>query len=272
MKGSNTRKNVRALLAKGTKEALVELVQHIQSVRSKKRVAISIWNELNDFLLDNNVTGRIPSYVVGSSHGLAVYIASMLQFLIGSEDQQDEKQWYDFLLNELAILQQPESSPLLDEASIEELLELADQIGALDRVATNKFGIAMTLIYIPYLRPGMNAAFQADFNLILLYCTDLKKAGAPEYVFMHEQGHALQVSITGEISEIPTSFAPVSRQLFNPVSDEVKPEIFADCFAVAAMTSSSFAAKNPLCGVFKPEHQQLLRDYFVTICNEPGTS
>lgn len=70
----------------------------------------------------------------------------------------------------------------------------------------------------------------------------------PEYVFLHELGHALQVSITGSIKTPPGSFRQYLA-ILNPNSanstDEELCEVFADTFAMAVMYDKQFARYDP---------------------------
>ena len=72
---------------------------------------------------------------------------------------------------------------------------------------------------------------------------------APEYVFLHELGHVLQVSLTNSVLYVPDEFIqlhnsiPSARRLEHGNPDA--PEVFADTFAVAVMHGTELSRYDP---------------------------
>jgi len=73
---------------------------------------------------------------------------------------------------------------------------------------------------------------------------------SPEYVFLHELGHALQIAITGSVSDVPIEFIKYQNLLPGVEKlnqgDEIAAEVFADIFAIAVMRNTEFSCFDPL--------------------------
>lgn len=72
------------------------------------------------------------------------------------------------------------------------------------------------------------------FELYLFHCKD-DDSGHPAYIMLHEIGHALQVMLTQDPTQIPKSFCLMSNELLGvPVAQSpIATELFADAFAIA---------------------------------------
>jgi hypothetical protein len=71
---------------------------------------------------------------------------------------------------------------------------------------------------------------------------------SPEYVFLHELGHILQVAITQSPSVVPPVFLRFHNEIGGaPLreSNPDAPEVFADTFAIAVMHGTELEKYNP---------------------------
>jgi hypothetical protein len=93
---------------------------------------------------------------------------------------------------------------------------------------------------------------------------------APEYVFLHELGHVLQVAITGSDQLVPEEFINFNNSLPNvnlKQGDCEAPDLFADTFAVAVMQGTCLHQFNPfpfsdqLNETFETFHTKLLEKH-----------
>ena len=83
---------------------------------------------------------------------------------------------------------------------------------------------------------------------------------SPEYVFLHELGHVVQIKITGDSHKVPPSFLPFAEAIFPDMTKETEAEIFADCFAMAVMYDSQFSVYDPF-DIIIPTHKALFQIY-----------
>jgi hypothetical protein len=95
----------------------------------------------------------------------------------------------------------------------------------------------------------------------------------PEYVFLHELGHALQVASTGSYLHVPDDFLHFSNTLTNDnlqQGDSLALELFADTFAIAVMRSSYLHNQIPF--PFSDDLNKLFESYHTAlICNHIKT-
>ncbi len=70
---------------------------------------------------------------------------------------------------------------------------------------------------------------------------------SPEYVFLHELGHALHASINGTLDTVPEEFMRFDEAYGGRVKQgsPEAPEVFADLFAIAAMRGTELSAHDP---------------------------
>ena len=81
-----------------------------------------------------------------------------------------------------------------------------------------------------------------DATAFIVYMFNMKdKSLLPEYVFLHELGHALQIAVTGSYTLVPDEFLSFNNSLPNASieqGDSIAPELFSDTFAIAVMRGS----------------------------------
>ena len=71
----------------------------------------------------------------------------------------------------------------------------------------------------------------------------------PEYVFLHELGHALQAAMSGSVLTVPDEFIDFHNSL--PGTPRIEhgntdaPELFADAFAIAVMRGTELYRFDP---------------------------
>lgn len=88
---------------------------------------------------------------------------------------------------------------------------------------------------------------QTDCEIYLFHSPEYHKY-SPEFVFLHELGHVLNLALTGTLEIVPNGFLEFVEILFpNMTLPHQKPvsEIFADCFAMGVMSLSPMAQFDP---------------------------
>lgn len=113
----------------------------------------------------------------------------------------------------------------------------------------------MNFLFIPYRHKRNNGFFVPGLTIFLSY-----GQSAAVKTPRLELGHAFQYYSIGDVDTVPDSFMEVYNQMFTPSQN--LPEIFADCFSVAAMYGTPYAKENPFCQIFAVQHQELLVEYF----------
>lgn len=91
---------------------------------------------------------------------------------------------------------------------------------------------------------GINAS--GDECIILMY--HMKDSDiSPEYVFLHELGHALQIALTGSNEIVPEEFIRFHEGLNSPLKqgNPDAPDVFADTFAMAVMRGTKLCSHDP---------------------------
>ncbi len=89
---------------------------------------------------------------------------------------------------------------------------------------------------------------------------------SPEFVFLHELGHMLHLRLTQryDIFTPPSSFDFIINQIFSKSIDKpdgIKAELFAECFAMAALYNSKYSQYD-YADYIKDEHKMLCYLYF----------
>ncbi|MDL2288234.1 hypothetical protein LJC32_02515 [Oscillospiraceae bacterium OttesenSCG-928-F05] len=89
---------------------------------------------------------------------------------------------------------------------------------------------------------------------------------APEFVFLHELGHILHLRITQryDLYTPPRSFDLILEKMFPGAvnkSDSVKAELFAECFAIAALYQSDYSRYDHV-DFMSDENKLFNRSYF----------
>jgi hypothetical protein len=94
---------------------------------------------------------------------------------------------------------------------------------------------------------------------------------APEYVFLHEFGHILQISLTNSNLSVPNEFIEFNNTILNvklEQGSEEAIESFADTFAIAVMRGTDLYRYNPfpfpdtLNEIFEKFHFKLIEKYY----------
>ena len=71
----------------------------------------------------------------------------------------------------------------------------------------------------------------------------------PEYVFLHELGHALQIALTGSADDVPNEFIEFHNSM--PYTEKINQggkdatELFADTFAISVMRNTKLSCFDP---------------------------
>lgn len=71
----------------------------------------------------------------------------------------------------------------------------------------------------------------------------------PEYVFLHELGHALQIALTGSADDVPNEFIEFHNSM--PYTEKINQgdkdatELFADTFAISVMMNTELSCFDP---------------------------
>lgn len=91
---------------------------------------------------------------------------------------------------------------------------------------------------------GVNAS--GDECIILMFHMK-ESAISPEYVFLHELGHALQIALTGSPEIVPEEFIRFHQALNSQLEQDNPdaPDVFADTFAMAVMRGTELSSHDP---------------------------
>ncbi|MHB9038658.1 MAG: hypothetical protein ACYC64_18570 [Armatimonadota bacterium] len=91
---------------------------------------------------------------------------------------------------------------------------------------------------------GINAS--GDECIILMFHMKDSEI-SPEYVFLHELGHALQIALTGSDAIVPEEFIRFYQGLNSPLEqgNPDAPDVFADTFAMAVMRGTELSPHDP---------------------------
>jgi len=101
--------------------------------------------------------------------------------------------------------------------------------------------------------------------------THLKDNISPEFVFLHELGHILHLRLTRQYATYtpPKSFEIIMDKLFSRAinkPEQVKAELFAECFAMAALYNSEYSHYDHI-NYIRDEHKMLCFHYFKVLLN-----
>ena len=106
-----------------------------------------------------------------------------------------------------------------------------------------------------------------DASSFVVYMFNMKDdTAAPEYVFLHELGHALQIALTGSDSLVPTEFIEFNNTLPDvrmEQGDRGVPELFADTFAIAVMRGTDLWHYSPF--PFSDALNELFEKFFTAL-------
>lgn len=97
---------------------------------------------------------------------------------------------------------------------------------------------------------------------------DVKDQISPQYVFLHELGHALQAKLTGSIYIPHESFKSYFKAVSpgTDIPDLELCELFADTFAMAAMYNNQFSCYDPFAEI-DSEMKSMFLDYIDKLMN-----
>jgi len=90
-----------------------------------------------------------------------------------------------------------------------------------------------------------------DIRYYRIITTHIRKESphSEQYSFLHELGHILHFVLTDSFNALPEGFTKIQRIMFNqrdiPPSNEEMCELFADCFAIAAIYGSHLEKYDP---------------------------
>lgn len=98
---------------------------------------------------------------------------------------------------------------------------------------------------------------------LLSFCPRAKDAN-PYQVFFHELGHMLQVTLTHNQANIPSSFIDINMPLNVRIKKDSPeaPEVFADIFSLAAMVNTKVGKENTFVTTFPQGVTSYLEFYF----------
>ncbi len=217
------------------------------------------------FLADYCSITERPYSVIGPKHGLSIYIAHLVvQF-------EHNRTSINTIVNRLAKYRHSDA-PLITLEQIKEILELVEHIGAKKILAYNLREQPLVITIVPY-QHDLNSLYVPALHIIQCNKVGEGADNNPEYVFLHELGHALQTCLTGSDKKFPISFVPVFELVFNNKVENVEPgdtlEVFADSFSIAAVYGTKYHSSNPFYEKFHMIHQAILAIYFKMICESP---
>lgn len=252
---------VMSLIIEGSLESLVQMVSMVQSVKDDMELQLDIRRHLLNYLDEHKLLSYEPFLFVGPKRALQYSVARKIIYSINGAKQSGEALSYSWLLEQLQQLE-VSPDPLLKMTQAKRLLGLVEKFGVWRRLAFNTAGLPINFLFVPYRHCQKNAIFAPGLNYIFMFRVTPSTENFPSYIFLHELGHAFHYHSTGDIDVVPASFMEIYNQMFKPCSKEDLPEIFADCFSIAAMYGTAYAEENSFCKLFAEQHQKLLAEYF----------
>ena len=88
-----------------------------------------------------------------------------------------------------------------------------------------------------------------DATTFYIYMFNMKDSNSiPEYVFLHELGHVLQIVLSGSETLVPYEFIEFNKTVLGITLKQGSPEAieaFADTFSIAVMHDTDFCSYNP---------------------------
>jgi hypothetical protein len=153
--------------------------------------------------------------MVGPKRGLTCFVSEFLSFYVTVAELEEWVKLLKSLLQELGDLR-TSKRPLLKMTDARDLLQILGQLGASRSLARNEHGVPIRFYFIPYGNRHMNAGFFPHLHLIVIYKNDLDSEANPEYIFMHELGHVVQLHMTRSLAAVPDSFKKITRGMFKP--------------------------------------------------------
>jgi len=160
----------------------------------------------------------------------------------------------------------PASGNCITKDDINNILNLLDQ----KFPYFNVVGVNQPLIILTFKNSSRiyNSFFCTDASrrfLIINMLNMMDNDTSPEYVFLHELGHALQLAITGSMDNVPGEFISFQNDLsgVEPIEqdDPNAPDLFADSFAIAVMNNTPLKKHDPFN--FHEELNRLLEQFFM---------
>ncbi len=255
---------------------LESIIMLLKKLKDNPELLDTAQRQAGTFMLNeigtNNLTKQFC--ILGPKWGLSFYIASVLRL---ASNVKDATHCSKYLADVIAEVSEYTKSPLplITKNQIEAMLELVEAIGAAKIIAFNPYGHPFRVVQIPFKRE-YNSVYDATLNLVLCSRVDKETGKDPQYVFLHEVGHALQFGITKDIHKVPISFKPVFELVYGNKFDNVVPvnmvEVFADSFSIAAVYGTQYCSITPFHTMFFTIHQAMLAVYFRMLCADPGHS
>ncbi|MFW5891292.1 MAG: hypothetical protein ACOCUI_03650 [bacterium] len=268
------------LLETGTLESLIDLVKLIISmVEHKKDYTDMLDNICSDFIFDFNMDyGEFdiaPFTQIESPNTLSFFVAKYIlltleYFKISMIDNLNQTKIldYKFLLKYLEGYEKISDKPL-DQKVIQQLIEIYLDYDKDKKIAYNQFGKPLIILTIDFSNKNSHSMYHPTSNIILFNTIEKQKNFSPEYVLLHELGHALQLKATNNPSVVPYFFENKIIPYMFPTAEFADfPEIFADCLSAILMKDTKFENKNKDCEIINNEDLKILDNYFKKLVSE----
>jgi hypothetical protein len=245
----------------------LELVEMFSNYYKEKKFSSDLKSLLNSYLAGSNSAQRVSSRdlirIHGPRTGLSRFVASHLYVATAIESIENKLS----VLDELRIVLQSlhlSKNPILKVTTVSELVKLLQQFlgEQFDRLTYHRF---LSVFLVPFESKLVNAVFDNNSNSIAVFRTRDKEAQTPEYIFLHEFGHAIHCKIFKLINDVPKSFLDFMQDLdenFVSYPKEEKVEIYADFFSIAVMCDTEFESHNPIIKVMQKGIPKMIQEYF----------
>jgi hypothetical protein len=199
----------------------------------------------------------------GPRTGLSCFVANQL-YLSSSVETFENKLSVVEELKVLLLSLNVSNSPLLTVARAKALMKLLQNFLG-DHFGRISYHRLLSIFFIPYESKLVNAAFDSNTNSIAVFRTKDHQEQTPEYIFLHEFGHAIHCRLFKYLADVPESFLHFMRDMdldLNGSSKEERLEIYADFFSIAVMNDSDFEIHNPFLKTMQPVHLKKIKEYF----------
>ena len=260
------------LLSKNTLEAMFAILD--AAVKKPRALADELFEACDEFLeihAPEIIEGK-PFILIGSEYALASLTSFLIISSLHSKTPRNSFKSIKSMYGEFY----ESNLPMLTPNKAYRLFELVNSIKAKKVIEYSNSGMPFRTFFLPYRLGKLNSFYNPDLNFVCAGCVDIETGQNPEYVYLHELGHALHCKITDSIEVIPETFIPIFEATFNNSFDKVDkidiPEIFADSFTVAVAYNTPYSEHVPFCNMFRDIDQQILAEYFKLICEAPELS
>lgn len=244
-------------------EPKIELVGYLMDRLKRQETNEEFGDAIHVYLSEKEKLPFLSSYcMAGPKHALGCLVGHFLYLYVEEKDISKQKRYLGRLLKFLKGFRSSKKA-VLKQTTAEKLLDTPVRFELPKYFLKTSNWRSLRIYFIPYEHKDVNGGYFPHLNTIVSY-RPRKNNLSPEYIFMHEVGHLLAFNLSGDPEKVPDSFIEFNERL-NPSWQKDLLEIFVDSFAMAVMTDTEYAHKNPLLKTATAGQQKIVKDYFIQV-------